>query len=333
MNEYFKKMLRGIGRNFLYFTRAVIRRMPYGVYRIFAKGLILFGKLVMFNKRKLALQNLKFAFGREKSKDEIRCIAKAYFKNFGRGMVDNIYFADRPELLDQNICIEGQEHLDRALEQGNGAILTGGHFGDFILMYFKLVRAGYKVNVIMRRVRDESFEKFLSEFRQNRGLNAIYDLPAKKCVVQCIKALRNNEVLVILLDQNYGSASRVFVDFFGRKAATATGPMVFSLRTKAPILPIFCLQGDGPMKHKVIVEPPMVIDPGDDPDDQIYRGVAKITKIIEGYIRQYPDQWGGWIHKRWKSKPLAEQQIIDRLTQKSPKKSRQEQTAKSVNNP
>lgn len=313
ISKLLKQFYRAIGRNLLYLMRWIIKRLPYGVYRVIARFFLQIGKLVMYKKKQTALQNLKYAFGREKSNKEIKIIAKSYFQNFGRGMIDLLYYVDRQDLSDQNIRIIGQEHLDRALSKGKGVILTGGHFGNFILMYQKLVRAGYKTNVIMRRVRDMAFEQYISGLRDDSGIKTIYDLPAKKCVGESIRALRNNEVLIILLDQNYGSAGRVFVDFFGQPAATATGPAVFSMRTKAPVLPIFCLRDGTEMNFKIIIEPEIEFEEGVDEQDTILKNISKITKIIEGYVRSYPHEWGGWIHKRWKSKPIEEQLIIDRL--------------------
>ena len=313
MTESMTKFQRAVGRNLVYMTRWIVGRLPYPVYRVLANFFLLFSKLVMYRKRHIAWQNLKCAFGRTKSDAELKVIARRYFQNFGKGLVDLIYYADHQHLTDENVRIEGKEHLDKALAQGKGVILTGGHFGNFILMYHKLARMGYKTNVIMRRMRDEALEQYITEMRQEIGVRTVYDLPPKKCVVESLKVLRRNEILVILLDQNYGSAGRVLVDFFGRQAATASGPVVFSLRTKAPILPIFCLGDAGDMRHKIVIEPELELETGKDEQDTIERNVARITKIIESYVVRYPHEWGGWIHKRWKSKPAAEQEIIDRL--------------------
>jgi len=238
-DTWFQKFGRALGRHVLIGSRWMIRRMPYPVYKIFAYIFFRIGHCAMINKRKIAQQNLTIALGNEKSEQEIRKIANDCFNNFGWGMIDLIYFVDRPHLVTQNVKIVGKEHLDNVLKAGHGAIFIGAHFGNFILMYFRMVLEGYSTNVIMKRTRDEDFEKYISELRNERGLKTIYDLPPRQCVQKSLKALRNNEILFILLDQNYGSAGRVFVDFFGEKAATATGPVVFSNRTKAPVLPIF----------------------------------------------------------------------------------------------
>ena len=312
-NTLFKRFKRGLGRVAYNVLRTIIRVLPYPVYRIFARIFFAIGVVFMLPKRKIVYQNLRRAFGREKTKKEIKAIEKKYFQTFGRGMIDFIYFVYHPEIIENNVEIEGLHYLEEALADGKGVICTGGHFGNFLLMYWRMAQEGHQVNVIMRRVHDTTFEDYISEIRTKSSVRAIYDLPAKKCVVESIKALRNNELLFILLDQNYGSAGRIFVDFFGQLAATATGPVVFSLRTKAPILPIFCLKAEGELKHRIVIEKPILLEEGQTEEEIIHKNVSRITQLIESYVRQHPAEWGGWMHKRWKSKPHYEQDIIDRL--------------------
>ena len=50
--------------------------------------------------------------------------------------------------------------------------------------------------------------------------------------------------------------------------------------------------------------------------ETVFKNVETITKIIEHYICQYPHEWGGWMHNRWKARTRAEQVMIDRLTGK-----------------
>jgi KDO2-lipid IV(A) lauroyltransferase len=93
----------------------------------------------------------------------------------------------------------------------------------------------------------------------------------------------------------------VFVNFFGREAATATGPVVLALRTEAPIVPLFIVRGKD-NRHKIIIEEPLEIEKKDTQEETLRFNIQKITSVIEFYIRKYPQEWG-WIHRRWKSRP------------------------------
>jgi Kdo2-lipid IVA lauroyltransferase/acyltransferase len=310
--ENIKNINRAVARNVFYAARWLISHLPYPLFSILTNILIILGRPFLINKRIIAMESLQIAFGREKTQEELQLIAKNCFNNFARGMIDLIYFIDRPKEIEAKVTISGKEYLDQALSGGKGAIIVSAHFGDFILMYLRIILAGYKINVIMRRTRDKEFEQYISDFRQENEIKTIYDLPPRKCVQESLQALRRNELLFILLDQNYGGDSRVFVDFFGHKAATAAGPVVFANRTDSPILPMFIL-GKGGLEHKIIIDPPIELEQGEESQAFLIRNVAKISKIIEKYVRLYPHEWGGWMHKRWKSRTVDEQRIVDIL--------------------
>ena len=319
MKNFIKIIERALARNMFFALRWLISRMPYPIFRIFAFFFSLLGQVFMHKKRKLALENLKKAYGEEKSSEEFLQISKDCFNYFGKGMVDLLYLLDRPKEIIENVKIEGKEILDEALAKGNGVVFVSGHFGSFILMYLRMILEGYKINIIMRRTRDSAFEKHISSFRQEKGMHTIYALPPRPCVQKSLKALRHNEILFILLDQNFGGEGRLFVDFFGQKAATAAGPVVFASRTKSPILSIFIMKDQETIvpkgqlsRNKIVIHPEIVLDEYEDKDEKIYKNVQKITKVIEQQVRKVPSEWGGWMHKRWKSKTVQEQEKIDR---------------------
>src|SRR6185503_7461330 len=148
--------------------------------------------------------------------------------------------------------------------------------------------------------------------RNERGIRTIYDLPPRKCVVDCIRSLRSNEILYIILDQNYGGDGRIFVDFFGQPAATAPGPVIFAERTGATILPVF-MMGEANQRHRLVIEPAFEIEHLEDDQRTIAHNIARLTKIIEAKVRERPYEWGGWMHKRWKSRTVDEQRVLDYL--------------------
>jgi KDO2-lipid IV(A) lauroyltransferase len=253
------------------------------------------------HQKKIARESLEIAFGKEKSPEEIDSIARQCFRNFGLGMIEMVYFMSHPKQVLQRVSCEGLEHLDQALKKGNGVVVVTAHFGNFPLMMLFMAAQGYPVHSIIRPARDEKMNAFLHRKRDELGVKTVYAMPRKTCVTQSINALRQNEILFVPMDQNFGSGKGVFVDFFGQKAATATGPVIFSLRTQAPVIPMFILRQEG-NRHKIIIEKPISIKKGADEDATVKENIAKITQLIEQYIRRYPHEWG-WMHRRWKSKP------------------------------
>jgi KDO2-lipid IV(A) lauroyltransferase len=255
-------------------------------------------------QRKIALESLGIAFGREKSRAQIEKISRDSFIYMAKSGVELLFLMDRPQLLKKRVELCGKENLDKAQSFGCGVILVSAHFGNFPLLMARLSLGGYKAAGIMRQMRDERVEKFFLEKRQALGIHTIYSQPRSTCVQETIEALRNNEPVFIPIDQNFGTGG-VFVDFFGRKAATATGPVVLAQRTKAKIVPCFIIRQPDDT-HKIIFEPAMELEEAADARQTIAVNIQKLTGIIEQYIRKYPAEWG-WLHRRWKTEEKNKQ--------------------------
>ncbi|MDD5565296.1 MAG: lysophospholipid acyltransferase family protein [Candidatus Omnitrophica bacterium] len=256
-------------------------------------------------QRKIAIEGLTVAFGKEKSARQIEKIARDCFIGMAKSGIELVYLPAKPELVTSRVRLEGREHLEKALSKGKGVILVSAHFGNFPLMLLRLSREGYKTGAIMRPMKDNRVERFFMRMRDAYKIKTIYSIPRKTCVLNSLKSLRANELLFIPLDQNFGTGG-VFVDFFGRKAATAIGPIVLAQRTEAAVVPCFIVREQDD-SHRIIFEPPLELAQKADDRETITLYIQKITDIIEFYIRQYPAAWG-WIHRRWKSRPQSEKE-------------------------
>jgi KDO2-lipid IV(A) lauroyltransferase len=299
-----KKIRKGISRFFswlgLNFCSLTIKIIPGGYLYSFAKGISYLGYLIAAKQRKIALESLSIAFGKEKTRQEIERIARDCFIFMAKSGFELMYLMDRPLLLKKRVQIIGKENLDNALAKGKGVILVSAHFGNFPLLLSRLSLEGYRVAGIMRPMRDSRVEKMFLEKRKRYKIKTIYSQPRNTCVSNTIESLRNNEIVFIPIDQNFGTGG-VFVDFFGRKAATATGPVIFAQRTKASLLPCFIIRQPDDCQ-KVVFEPDLNLEEAKSPQETILINIQRLTDIIESYIRNYPAEWG-WIHRRWKSKP------------------------------
>ena len=291
---------RFLARIGLYFCLFIVKFTPPCCLYGFAEGIALLGYRFALKQRKIALDSLEIAFGKEKSAQELDRIARDCFIYMAKSAIELMYLMNKPKVLKERVKIVGVQHLDNALAKGKGVILVSAHFGNFPLLLGKLSLEGYKSAGIMRQMRDLKVENIFLKMRNRYGIKTIYAQPRNVCVNSTIESLRNNEAVFIPIDQNFGTAG-IFVDFFGIKAATATGPVVLTQRTKAALLPCFIIrQGDD--MHNIVFEPEMALEEGTNSQETVLINIQKLTTIIESYIRRYPAEWG-WIHRRWKSKP------------------------------
>jgi KDO2-lipid IV(A) lauroyltransferase len=202
-----------------------------------------------------------------------------------------------PEKIHQFVTFEGRAHIDRALAQGNGAIILTGHVGNWELLAASLVANGYPLSAIARQLRSKRLDALVRAYRKKAGYSSI---DRDKSVRSALRCLKRNELLGILADVDTRTEG-IFVDFFGRPAYTPYGPVAIALKTGAALLPTFIIRQPDE-SHRVIVEPPLSLQQSGNPQHDLVVNTQKFTKVIESYVRRYPEQWI-WMHERWKTQP------------------------------
>lgn len=248
-------------------------------------------------QRKRTLANLRLAFGGEKPESQIRGLARELFRNLGENFFESLCI---PKLsarnIDKHVKIKGLDIVERALSQKRGFIVLSAHLGNWELLagYFGL--KGYPVNVLARRLRYEKYDKFINALRHRMGVNVIMRDESAKTI---LKLLKEGQSIAILADQDIASLEGVFVDFFGHPAYTPTAPVILSLATGAPIIPMFIVRERG--RNRIYVEEPLELDITGNKEIDIKVNTQKWSDTIESYIRRYPSQWV-WMHQRWKTK-------------------------------
>ncbi|HQQ05741.1 MAG TPA: lysophospholipid acyltransferase family protein [Candidatus Omnitrophota bacterium] len=298
-----RKITYTAGFGFFVVCSLILRHLPDPVLYEFAKALAVAAYALGRPFRKVALQNLRSAYGSTMTRAHMQKIVLKCFISIVKSAVEVVSIAGKtPAFIKSRYVLVDKRHLDRACAKGKGVILVSAHFGNFPMMVVRLACEGYTAGAIMRPLKDERFERFLAAERDRFNIHTIKSLPRKECVVTTIRSLRNNEVIFLPLDQNFGSGG-VFVDFFGRKAATATGPVVLAQRTGAAIVPCFIIRQEDD-RHTIVFEPEMPLTQGGTEEESIRINVQRLTSVIESYVRQYPAEWS-WIHRRWKARPRA----------------------------
>jgi KDO2-lipid IV(A) lauroyltransferase len=301
-----KRIFRKTGWYFMLVFLFVLRVLPLKYLYIFGEKTSRLAFFFLKRRKSITISNLRLALGEEKSEGEILEIYRSTIGNIGKGGVELLaYPRFHDGYLNKMISIEGRENLDEALRLGRGVLLLSAHFGNFSFLVIKLAQLGYPLSAITRYPRDEGFARYLDSLARMTGVEMIPDKPPRICVERSLKCLKENRILFLLTDLNVISGG-IYVDFFGRMVPTFKGPVVMAMRTGASILPTFILREDG-NRHRVVIEPPVDLELTGDKDKDLFKNLTRLSKIVESYIREYPDQWW-WIHQRWR-KAMPQEQL------------------------
>jgi len=288
-------------KHFTYYLLAVvISQIVLQTPRKFAiKFGAFIGDMIFFfskHERLKAVKNLSIAFGNEKSQQEILAICRNCFRNLGKSLIE---FGQLPKLNSSNIgnlvTLEGRQNVEETLKKGKGGIILTAHIGNWELVGATFPLIGYPSNTIVRPEKLQKLDEWVNKRREKTGLKCIGRGASIKSALQCLK---RNELLGILADVDT-KVDGVFVDFFGRPAYTPRGPVNIALKTGCALLPTFIIRQKDDT-HKIIVEKAIKLKITDDTEEDIRFNTAVFTKIIESYIRKYPEQWI-WVHDRWKT--------------------------------
>jgi len=253
--------------------------------------------------RRIVRSNLKIAFGKELPPNKLKKIARGSFKHFGSVFMDIIKFPQLNEKKkSQLIQVEGEEHLRSALRKNKGVITFSAHFGSWEIIQYFISQIG-KFTVIARALDNKLLEKELLKLRTRHGSRVIYKHQATR---QILKSLRAKEIVGFLIDQNVQKHQAVFIDFFGKRAATTPVLAVFLLKTGAPLVPFFCFPTSS-FIHQIQFLKPLEIEQEGDYDQQVLKITQLCTKIIEAQIRKNPEHWF-WLHDRWRTRPDDEKE-------------------------
>jgi KDO2-lipid IV(A) lauroyltransferase len=258
--------------------------------------------LIHVRLRHVGMRNLKLAFP-EKTRRERARILRGVFTSLGRQLAEVCLFPTYTlENVGKVVVYDGFENFERALARGKGVLFLTAHLGGWELSAFTHSLYGHPLHIVMRPLDNVYLDSLMRRYRTMHG-NSTVD--KDDFVRGLLSAMKAGETVGILMDTNMTPPQGVFTDFFGIPACTASGLARIALRTDAAVVPGFTVWDPGLRKYRLRFDPALkLIRTGND-DADIVANTALFTKVIEEYVRKYPDQWL-WVHRRWKTRPAGE---------------------------
>jgi Kdo2-lipid IVA lauroyltransferase/acyltransferase len=235
-----------------------------------------------------------------------RLVVKGVFLNLGRLLGE---FSQLPKLNRQNVSnvvvYDGFENYAASVRRGKGTLFLTAHFGAWELCPFAHAVYGHPLRFLIRPLDNPLVDWLVNHYRTLSGNEII---SRKNSLREIFEALRKNQGVGILIDQNTSLDEGIFADYFNIPACTTTGLAVIALRTNATVLPGVLIWDERLRKHRLRFEPPVDLIRTGRTHADIAQNTLHFNKILEGLVRQHPDQWL-WVHRRWKTRPPGERSL------------------------
>jgi len=245
--------------------------------------------------------NLAAAFP-EKSQNEIESLLRGVWDNLGRvaaefAHIDRLQSFD-PDPEEKGDIIYTPEVYDRFQElrrDGKPALIFAAHLANWELPALIATRHQLDATVLYRRPNIGAISDAVIQIR--RGSMGTLVATGLDAPVKLARVLETGGHVAMLVDQYY--VNGVDVTFFGRSCKA--NPLIARLarQVECPIHGTRIIRL--PDRHRFRVDLTEAVVPPRDADGKIdIAGTMQaVTSVIEGWVREYPEQWL-WLHRRWR---------------------------------
>jgi KDO2-lipid IV(A) lauroyltransferase len=216
------------------------------------------------------------------------------YRNMGRYAVDFLRNNHRhPTYRTHNF-----ETIQTLLDQGKGIIVLLAHFGNWEILADMFGSQVKGLHVVAKPMKNRLVDEWLAKKRASASVTTIY---VENALRKIYSALKHNHLVAVLIDQHAAGVQGTLVPFLGKTTGTVRTVAGLVHKTGCGVLPTYAImQPDGSYDIMISsVEPPPDL-PGKTDDECISAYQLQHNDIISGWIKQYPDHWFGWFHKRFR---------------------------------
>lgn len=271
----------------------IIRLIPLKISaKIFGLITILISPLISANK--VALNNIRRVMP-EVNESERKRIVLGVWRNLGMIIGEFFHVTNLNEKsIKKYVSLnkESEANLEEIKKNKKGTIIFSAHYGNWEVGLQQFRLSGLNISSVYRPLNNQMVDKFTSNMRKvpmiSKGTAGL-----KKMV----KVLKSGGTVVMMLDQKMNKG--IEVPFFGEDVMTAPAAANLALKYDFDLIPARTIRKNGKSKFELEVDKPLQIKRTDDLGRDAKTVMTQVNKIIESWIREYPEQWF-WVHKRWK---------------------------------
>lgn len=189
--------------------------------------------------------------------------------------------------------------LEQTYAKGKGLITIAPHISGYPV-YGAIISSRIPCTIYLRRNQDPRKMK-ITETLGRASKSELISPPVGATKAQrlqvAIDALRMGKMLFLTPDTPKKPNNGVAVEILGRTAYFPLGVFIMSLRTGAPVLPVWWYWKDG--FYHVSYDQPIELERGGHLKKKAGAAMKKWGEKVNRFVHEHPEMWWNWLDKRW----------------------------------
>jgi Kdo2-lipid IVA lauroyltransferase/acyltransferase len=251
-------------------------------------------------EHRIGRDNLRSAFP-EKSATEIETILAGVWDNLGRVAAEFVHLSefrvDEPGVSLTDSVIVDMATVDRVrrIIADKATLSFACHTGNWEIPAVVTHQIGVSSAVLYRRPNIAAISDAIIKLRA--GVMGQMIPTGLEAPVRLARLLQDGVHVGMLIDQHYTKG--VEVQFFGRPCKANPLIAVLARQLECPIYGLRAIRLPDRNRFRIDITDRIELPRDADGRIDVQGTMQAITWVIEGWIREYPDQWL-WLHRRWR---------------------------------
>ncbi|HOJ30800.1 MAG TPA: lysophospholipid acyltransferase family protein [bacterium] len=276
----------------------IIRLLPSMLYPRIGKTTGKFFYIIAGSLKKKIRNNIIAAYGNQLSPEERTFMTKKIIEKNTFFFIEwALWTKIHPQCALTLIEFKNIEPLMQVCQSKKPVILVSAHLGNFALMIAALIYAGLPVTWIARDANNQYLARYMDRIRRKKGVFGINKANLSQAIGLSLDWLKQKKALCLLIDQHSGKGTEVC--FFGKIVQAPTGAAVFARRFDASVFGVF-IKRRKKFKHTIFIEGPYNLAKTTNPEQDYQNNTQFFYNRIEYYVKQSPEEWFTWLHRRFR---------------------------------
>jgi KDO2-lipid IV(A) lauroyltransferase len=197
--------------------------------------------------------------------------------------------------------VHGEALIQQAINNQQGVILALPHLGNWELLGL-YCSAKYSTTSMYQKPKMAQLDSIVKKGRERFGAKLV---PTDNQGIRAmLKALKKNELICILPDQEPSEGNGIFAPFFGLQAYSMTLISRLASKTNAKVIVAYTKRLTDGQGYEIIFSEPDKMD-----IDSLEDSVADLNAELEKCIHDIPEQYQ-WSYKRFRKQPAIKDKRI-----------------------